>query len=299
MIKGTDGSTNRQAFDKPEVTIGRINGNDIILPGGAVSKRHARCVYRDGKYIIVDLKSTNGTYVNGRKMTAPLVIRGDDKIYIGNYTLTFGAPDEADFDDFDDQVTVEADPTELRLLSAIAQRDDASRMVYADWLEEHGEAVRAEFLRVQQALVTTSPDDASFQASSERLRALAPAIDVAWRYKVARPAIERCVAFDFECPKDWGSLATTERSNVRFCGACSKQVFYCSTVDEARRHADRGECVAVDVANLRHSRDLEPRRMMMGMVAPPPRMPIQPIQPPIQQVDLPTVPPPPPRSPRR
>src|SRR5512143_1042359 len=75
-------------FDKPEVTSGRVQGNDIILPKGNVSKRHSRIVLKDGKFIIVDLKSTNGTYVNGRKITSPLVLKDTDKIYIGDFILT-------------------------------------------------------------------------------------------------------------------------------------------------------------------------------------------------------------------
>ncbi|MFH0901071.1 MAG: ATPase, T2SS/T4P/T4SS family [Pseudomonadota bacterium] len=74
-------------FDKAEVTIGRVQGNDILLPKGNVSKRHARIVLKDGKFIIVDLKSTNGTYVNGRKITSPVVIKEGDKVYIGDFVM--------------------------------------------------------------------------------------------------------------------------------------------------------------------------------------------------------------------
>src|SRR5262245_62641308 len=78
----------RMVFNKPYVTIGRVQGNDIVLPKGNVSKRHARIVLKDGKFIIVDLKSTNGTYVNGRKITSPLVVKDSDKIYIGDFILS-------------------------------------------------------------------------------------------------------------------------------------------------------------------------------------------------------------------
>src|SRR5262245_24132161 len=81
------GEQRRLDFDKSEVTIGRVQGNDVILPKGNVSKRHARIVLKDGKFIIVDLKSTNGTYVNGRKITSPLVVKETDKIYIGDFIL--------------------------------------------------------------------------------------------------------------------------------------------------------------------------------------------------------------------
>src|SRR5688572_11617223 len=75
-------------FDKTEITIGRVQGNDIVLPKGNISKRHSRIVLRDGKFIIVDLKSTNGTYVNGKRISSPQVLKDADKVYIGDFTLT-------------------------------------------------------------------------------------------------------------------------------------------------------------------------------------------------------------------
>src|SRR5262245_31243335 len=88
IITEKGGEQRRMDFDKPEVTIGRVQGNDIILPKGNVSKRHSRIVLKDGKFIIVDLKSTNGTYVNGRKITSPLVLKETDKVYIGDFIIT-------------------------------------------------------------------------------------------------------------------------------------------------------------------------------------------------------------------
>src|SRR6187200_2181330 len=87
LVNEKGGESKRLEFDKPEVTIGRVQGNDIILPKGNVSKRHSRIVLKDGKFIIVDLKSTNGTYVNGRKITSPLVVKQTDKIYIGDFII--------------------------------------------------------------------------------------------------------------------------------------------------------------------------------------------------------------------
>ena len=87
VVTEKGGEHQRLDFDKGEVTIGRVQGNDIVLGKGNVSKRHARIVVKDGKFIIVDLNSTNGTYVNGRKITSPLVIKPTDKIYIGDFIL--------------------------------------------------------------------------------------------------------------------------------------------------------------------------------------------------------------------
>ena len=76
VIQEKNGPRRVEAFDQNEVTIGRVQGNDIVLPKGNISKRHSRIVLRDGKFIIVDLKSTNGTSVippNGhwRRLRAP------------------------------------------------------------------------------------------------------------------------------------------------------------------------------------------------------------------------------------
>jgi pilus assembly protein CpaF len=88
LITEKGGTQKRLSFEEPEVTIGRVPGNDVVLPKGNVSKRHSRIVLKDSRFIVVDLKSTNGTYVNGRKITSPLVVKEGDKIYIGDFILT-------------------------------------------------------------------------------------------------------------------------------------------------------------------------------------------------------------------
>ena len=93
VINEKGGQPRRQEFAKSELTIGRVQGNDIILPKQNVSKRHSRIVLKDGKFIIVDLKSTNGTYVNGRKIASPMVIKSSDKVYIGDFIITVEALD--------------------------------------------------------------------------------------------------------------------------------------------------------------------------------------------------------------
>jgi pilus assembly protein CpaF len=96
VITEKEGSERRLTFTEPEVTIGRVPGNDVVLPKGNVSKRHSRIVLKDNRFIVVDLKSTNGTYVNGRKITSPLVVKEGDKIYVGDFVLTLeGDPSAA------------------------------------------------------------------------------------------------------------------------------------------------------------------------------------------------------------
>jgi uncharacterized protein (TIGR02996 family) len=268
VVRERDGGEHALVFEKPEVTIGRVSGNDIVLPMGNISKRHARIVLKDGKMIVVDLKSTNGTYVNGKKLTSPIVVREDDRIYIGNFTLML------ETDDADDADTLDADPTESRLLAAIAHNDAASRLVYADWLEERGEVRRAEFLRLQDAIVAMPPDDPQLLDATMRLRALAMDIDVPWRVKVARPIVEGCLGFEVQCPREWGAMQPTSRTDVRTCTGCQQHVHYCTSIEQARQHAVRRECIAIDAQVLRFPNDLRPPRVMMAGVpiaAPPNR----------------------------
>src|SRR5687768_9021224 len=63
-----------------------------MLPKGNVSKRHARLLYRDGRFIVTDLNSTNGTYVNRRRITQATIVREGDRIYIGDFVLRIELP---------------------------------------------------------------------------------------------------------------------------------------------------------------------------------------------------------------
>ncbi|GMV41480.1 MAG: hypothetical protein AMXMBFR64_31960 [Myxococcales bacterium] len=87
LIREKGGDQQKLEFEKDEISIGRIQGNDIMLPKGNISKRHARIMVKDDKFVIVDLRSTNGTYVNGHKIASPMVISGDDKVYIGDFVI--------------------------------------------------------------------------------------------------------------------------------------------------------------------------------------------------------------------
>jgi pilus assembly protein CpaF len=87
VISEKGGAERRERFESPEISIGRVKGNDVLLPKGNVSKRHARLIQRDGRFIVTDLKSTNGTYVNHRRITHATLVREGDRIYIGDFVL--------------------------------------------------------------------------------------------------------------------------------------------------------------------------------------------------------------------
>jgi pSer/pThr/pTyr-binding forkhead associated (FHA) protein len=70
-----------------ELTMGRATGCHITLDDTYVSQLHARVFKRDGQVFIEDLGSTNGTYVNRTKVTAPLVVRRGDRLQVGKTVM--------------------------------------------------------------------------------------------------------------------------------------------------------------------------------------------------------------------
>jgi adenylate cyclase len=69
-----------------ELSVGRTEGNDIVLNHPSVSRKHARIEPRSDRWWIVDLKSTNGVKVNGELVTES-PIRSGDKILVGSVQL--------------------------------------------------------------------------------------------------------------------------------------------------------------------------------------------------------------------
>lgn len=74
-------------FDQSVITIGRADVNDIVLPTAKVSKRHAKLEATSQGLILTDIKSTNGTYLNGRKVLAPTLVGDADRIHVGEFVI--------------------------------------------------------------------------------------------------------------------------------------------------------------------------------------------------------------------
>jgi pilus assembly protein CpaF len=87
VISEKGGAERREVFDRAEVSVGRVRGNDLVLSKGNVSKRHARLTQKDGRFVVVDQNSTNGTYVNRQRIVQATIVREGDRIYIGDFIL--------------------------------------------------------------------------------------------------------------------------------------------------------------------------------------------------------------------
>jgi pSer/pThr/pTyr-binding forkhead associated (FHA) protein len=62
---------------RPDMVIGRHSGADVRLCLPDVSRRHCRCVFRDGRWTVLDLGSLNGTFVNGARLVEAVLGHGD------------------------------------------------------------------------------------------------------------------------------------------------------------------------------------------------------------------------------
>lgn len=68
--------------------IGRMYRSDILIEDSSVSRKHAAIERKDGRFILEDLKSTNGTFINGESVDVRILNHGD-KIRVGNTVLQF------------------------------------------------------------------------------------------------------------------------------------------------------------------------------------------------------------------
>ncbi len=81
------GIADEYSFEDGEFYIGRSHTSDIILPSDNVSRRHARLYVADGKCYIEDLNSSNGVFVNGRRIHEVYQLQRSAQIKVGDYYL--------------------------------------------------------------------------------------------------------------------------------------------------------------------------------------------------------------------
>jgi pSer/pThr/pTyr-binding forkhead associated (FHA) protein len=73
---------------KPSISIGRAPGNDVVIDNLAVSGHHAKLLVESGRFLVEDLNSLNGTFLNNQRIRrSPL--KDGDEILIGKHTLQF------------------------------------------------------------------------------------------------------------------------------------------------------------------------------------------------------------------
>jgi pSer/pThr/pTyr-binding forkhead associated (FHA) protein len=74
-------------LDGQQITVGRANDATLVLTDDYASTRHARLFPQDGQWIVEDLGSTNGTYLDRQKVTQPVAVPVGVPIRIGKTVL--------------------------------------------------------------------------------------------------------------------------------------------------------------------------------------------------------------------
>lgn len=74
-----------------QIRVGRSEDCEVTIDNLGVSRYHAEVVRKEGFYVLRDLRSNNGTFVNGRRVDAHNLNPGDE-ISIGKFTISFGGP---------------------------------------------------------------------------------------------------------------------------------------------------------------------------------------------------------------
>lgn len=106
------------------ITIGRApEGNDIVINDPMVSRHHFQIVQNDdGSYRLADFGSTNGTYINGRKVKGEVALEEDDIIRVGNTIIPWRQYFSDDITDFSKDVDSSDDSSVIQT----GQTDDGN-----------------------------------------------------------------------------------------------------------------------------------------------------------------------------
>jgi signal transduction histidine kinase len=130
-----------------ETFIGRDSSNTIRLAHGSISRIHAKIIFEKGQYILVDLNSRNGVFVN-RKKVKKAVLRSGDTIHFGNRRFQFNA-ESFEYDEGEDKRTITLTDT-LQISDEEMDRDEL--------LAREAEAAAQTFLRVPEERVDGEVD---------------------------------------------------------------------------------------------------------------------------------------------
>jgi len=108
------------SFDKDGITIGRNEENTIVIDNLAVSGFHARIDKAGSEYILTDLQSTNGTFVNDQKVNSHKLAHGDN-VVIGKHVILFVATESDKIEGGDKDKKLPLDRTVV--LDTVKQRE--------------------------------------------------------------------------------------------------------------------------------------------------------------------------------
>ena len=153
----SDPSQQEHRFLSPTIQIGRAVDNDIVITSKRVSREHARIRQEGRKWLLEDLGSANGTFLNGERVLTPIELRDGDRIALGEIILIYHDPDTTIREDPFPELEVDAaagvvrlnrkvitlSPKEFTLLVYLSQhngevcsKDEISQVVWPEYSDQ-------------------------------------------------------------------------------------------------------------------------------------------------------------------
>ncbi len=93
MIKRQDGQYRELEWESEQITIGRDAANHIVIDHPLASRRHARLERSEDGYLVRDLDSTNGTFLNQQRVEGTVHLHNQDQIIIADTVIVFQDPE--------------------------------------------------------------------------------------------------------------------------------------------------------------------------------------------------------------
>jgi len=93
ILQSVEDPTQEWSFDKEEIRIGSMDDNDVVISDDTVSRYHCKIVQEDAGYVLVDQRSTNGTFINKVRVREAYIKPGST-IAVGQSLLRFNAREE-------------------------------------------------------------------------------------------------------------------------------------------------------------------------------------------------------------
>src|SRR5688572_7663593 len=93
ILQSVDDPMQEWTFDKEEIRLGSMDDNDVVLADDTVSRYHCKIVQEDSGYVLVDLRSTNGTFINKVRVREGFLKPGST-LAVGQSQLRFNAREE-------------------------------------------------------------------------------------------------------------------------------------------------------------------------------------------------------------
>jgi diguanylate cyclase (GGDEF)-like protein len=89
VLQGSESDIGTHVLLDKEITLGRDPRVELPLQDDGISRRHCRVTFDGGHYLVEDLRSTNGTLVNGEQLRGKRALEAGDRIYLGGCVVKF------------------------------------------------------------------------------------------------------------------------------------------------------------------------------------------------------------------